>query len=200
MNQLAKVRPEVIRLWSRLLLMVPKSRILFRARALNDKAGRDRLALQFAACGVPEHRIEMLPYASLSEYFQTYHQIDIHLDPFPYVGGTTTCDALWMGVPTVTLEGDRFCSRHSASHLRNAGLGELVAYDFKGYLQIALGLANDLDHLSEMRTVMREKISESPLLDAKRFAENFNNLLRLMWTDTRVSESSARKQKRKGKS
>ncbi len=184
MNQLAKVRPEVIRLWSRLLLMVPKSRILFRARALNDKAGRDRLGLQFAACGIPEHRIEMLSHASLSEYFQTYHQIDIHLDPFPYVGGTTTCDALWMGVPTVTLEGDRFCSRHSASHLRNAGLEELVAHDPKGYLEIALDLANDLDRLSEMRANMREKISKSPLLDAQRFAENFNKLLRTMWTDT----------------
>ena len=200
MNQLAKVRPEVIRLWSRLLLMVPNSRILFRARALNDKVGRDRLALQFAACGIPESRLEMLPYASLAEYFQTYHQIDVHLDPFPYAGGTTTCDALWMGVPTVTLYGDRFCTRHSASHLRNAGLGELVANDLQEYLQISMGLANDQDRLSAMRASMREKISESPLLDAEKFADNFSKLLRIMWTDTKGSESAAGKQKRKTKS
>ena len=87
MNQLAKVRPEVIRLWSRLLSMVPKSRIIFRARALNDKAGRDRLALQFAACGIPESRLEMLPHASLSEYFETYHSIDIHWTRFRMPAG-----------------------------------------------------------------------------------------------------------------
>jgi protein O-GlcNAc transferase len=191
MNQLAKVRPEVIRLWSRLLSALPTSRIVFRARALNDKVGRDRLALQFAACGIPEHRIDMLPHTSLPEYFATYREVDIHLDPFPYAGGTTTCDALWMGVPTVTLAGDRFCTRHSASHLRNAGLGELVADDMNGYLRIALGLANDLDRLSEMRASMREKITKSPLLDAERFGENFTKCLRSMWTETQVSEAGA---------
>jgi protein O-GlcNAc transferase len=181
MNQLAKVRPEVIRLWSRLLSALPTSRIVFRARALNDKAGRDRLALQFAACGISEHRIDMLPHTSLPEYFETYHEVDIHLDPFPYAGGTTTCDALWMGVPTVTLAGDRFCTRHSASHLRNAGLGELVAGNVNGYLGIAMGLASDLDRLGEMRAGMREKIARSPLLDAERFGENFTGCLRTMW-------------------
>jgi protein O-GlcNAc transferase len=182
MNQLAKVRPEVIRLWSRLLSLLPTSRIVFRARALNDEAGRDRLALQFAACGIPEHRIDMLPHTSLPEYFATYHELDIHLDPFPYAGGTTTCDALWMGVPTVTLLGDRFCTRHSASHLRNAGLGGLVANDANQYLRIALRLAYNLDRLSEMRAGMREKITKSPLLDAERFGENFARCLRTMWT------------------
>jgi predicted O-linked N-acetylglucosamine transferase (SPINDLY family) len=187
MNQLAKVRPEVIRLWSRILTMLPKSRIVFRARALNDKAGRDRLALQFAACGIPEHRIDMLPHTSLPEYFATYHEVDIHLDPFPYAGGTTTCDALWMGVPTVILLGERFCTRHSASHLRNAGLGELVADDTNGYLRIAMGLASDLDRLSEMRAGMREKIAKSPLLDAERFGENFTKCLRTMWAEAQAS-------------
>lgn len=191
MNQLAKVRPEVIRLWSRILSLLPRSRIVFRARALNDLAGRDRLALQFAACGIPEHRIDMLPHTSLPEYFATYHEIDIHLDPFPYAGGTTTCDALWMGVPTVSLLGDRFCTRHSASHLRNAGLGELVANDLNEYLRIASGLAGNLDHLSEMRASMREKIAGSPLLDAERFGENFSKCLRTMWTETQTFRSGA---------
>jgi protein O-GlcNAc transferase len=191
MNQLAKVSREVIRLWSRLLLMLPKSRIVFRARALNDKAGRDRLALQFAACGIPEHRIDMLPHTSLPEYFATYHEVDIHLDPFPYAGGTTTCDALWMGVPTVTLLGDRFCTRHSASHLRNAGLGELVADDPNGYLRIAMSLANNPDRLSQMRAGMREKMAKSPLMDAERFGENFTRCLRTMWAEPQVSRSGA---------
>jgi protein O-GlcNAc transferase len=192
LNQLAKVRPEVIRLWSRLLSLLPTSRIVFRARALNDKAGRDRLALQFAACGIAEHRIDMLPHTSLPEYFATYHEVDIHLDPFPYAGGTTTCDALWMGIPTVTLAGDRFCTRHSASHLRNAGLGELVADNVNGYLGIAMGLASDLDRLGEMRAGMRESMVKSPLLDAERFGENFTKCLRTMWTETHVSESRAK--------
>ena len=101
-----------------------------------------------------------------------------------------------MGVPTVTLLGDRFCSRHSASHLRNAGLGELVANDLGGYLKIAVGLAKDPDRLSEMRAGMREKIAESPLLDGQKFTENFSRMLRSMWRDTGEFQSASQGAKR----
>ncbi len=100
------------------------------------------------------------------------------------------------GVPTVTLYGERFCTRHSASHLRNAGLGELVANDLEAYLQIAGDLAKDQDRLSEMRATMRDRISKSPLMDAERCAENFSKLVRVMWSDTKASGSLRRKRKK----
>ena len=105
------------------------------------------------------------------------------LDPFPYNGGLTTCEALWMGVPVVTCPGETFASRHSLSHLSNVGLTETIARDLDEYVEIAAGLAGDLPRLAAMRAGLRERMAASPLCDGKRFAANFAEILRGVWRD-----------------
>src|SRR5205085_6350321 len=94
-----------------------------------------------------------------------YRDVDVALDPFPYSGGVTTCDALWMGVPVVTLPGDTFASRHGLSHLAGVGLAELAARNTDGYVALAVGLAEDLGRLSDLRVGLRERVARSPLCD-----------------------------------
>jgi protein O-GlcNAc transferase len=115
------------------------------------------------------------------QYFQLYHRIDIALDPFPYCGGTTTCDALWMGVPVVSLAGRTAVGRGGLSILSNLDLAELVGHDEDAYVRIALELAGDLPHLAELRATLRERMHNSVLMDAPRFARNVEAAYRAMW-------------------
>jgi protein O-GlcNAc transferase len=103
------------------------------------------------------------------------------LDPFPYSGGLTTCEALWMGVPTVTVPGEIFASRHSMSHLSNAGLSEWVAGDLAGYLELAVAKASDIPALAALRSGLRARVKASPLCNASRFGRNLGAALRLAW-------------------
>jgi predicted O-linked N-acetylglucosamine transferase (SPINDLY family) len=118
---------------------------------------------------------------SLPEYFALYDRIDVGLDPFPYGGGTTTLDALWMGVPVVTLVGRTAVGRAGLSILSNAGLPELVARTPEEYLSIAAGLATDVPRLAELRTGLRARLQRSPLTDAARFAGHIEAAYRTMW-------------------
>jgi predicted O-linked N-acetylglucosamine transferase (SPINDLY family) len=110
-----------------------------------------------------------------------YNEIDVALDPFPYSGGVTTCEALWMGVPVVTCPGETFASRHSLSHLANVGLAETVADDTRDYVERAVRLAEDLPHLAALRAGLRDRMARSPLCDGARFAGYFSALLRDVW-------------------
>jgi predicted O-linked N-acetylglucosamine transferase (SPINDLY family) len=105
------------------------------------------------------------------------------LDPFPYSGGLTTCEALWMGVPTVAVPGEIFASRHSTSHLSNAGLADWVARDLADYQEIAVQRASDIAALARLRAALRAKVKASPLCDAPRFGRNFGAALRHVWAD-----------------
>jgi predicted O-linked N-acetylglucosamine transferase (SPINDLY family) len=110
-----------------------------------------------------------------------YGDIDVVLDPFPYCGGLTTCEALWMGVPTITLPGDFFASRHSVSHLSNAGLPEWVSDSTDAYIEMAVARAADLPALATLRAGLRDKVRRSPLCDAPRFGRNLGAALRHAW-------------------
>src|SRR5260221_12351274 len=110
-----------------------------------------------------------MDYKPTAEYLKTYDEIDIALDPFPLGGGTTTCDALWMGVPVVTLAGKAAVGRGGLSILSNVGLTDLVAPDVDAYVQIALDLARDVPRLSALRAGLREQMRRSPLMNAPRF-------------------------------
>jgi predicted O-linked N-acetylglucosamine transferase (SPINDLY family) len=112
-----------------------------------------------------------------------YHRIDVALDPFPYNGGLTTCEALWMGVPVVTCPGETFASRHSLSLLSNTGLTETVAGTLDEYVELAASLAGDLPHLAALRAGLREQMAASPLCDGKRFAGNLMRVLRDVWQE-----------------
>jgi predicted O-linked N-acetylglucosamine transferase (SPINDLY family) len=181
-NQVSKVSDSAMRVWADVMHRLPTARLVLGGKAFNDKSIIDYFLRKFTAVGLSADRLILLPKTSVEKYLARYHEVDISLDPFPCAGGATTCDSLWMGVPVVTFTGDRFAGRHSASHVHNAGLGEIVAEDVDGYVRIALELANDLERLATIRATLRDKMAQSPLCDPRRFADNFSKALRTMWS------------------
>jgi len=176
-NQLAKVTDEVISLWSQLLLHLPRSRLLFQAKAFNDSETLHRFQDKFSGRGVDLSRVDFLLGTSRQQILQNYLKVDIALDPFPCAGGTTTCESLWMGVPVVTLQGDRFGGRHSASHLSAVGLERFIAQDVPEYLKIVSQLSLDLPSLAQIRSTLRGQMRASALCDGPRFTRNFEALI-----------------------
>ena len=176
-NQLAKVTDAVLLLWAKVLLNTPNSRLLFQAEAFNDPAVQQRYSQRFAQLGIQSSRIDFLTSMPRERILLNYCNVDISLDPFPCAGGTTTCESLWMGVPVVTLLGDRFGGRHSASHLSNVGLSQLIAQDPEQYLKIVRDLCADLPHLAKLRAGLREQMKASPMCDGPRFARNFCDVI-----------------------
>lgn len=176
-NQLAKVTDEVIALWARVLQAHPTARFLFQAKPFGDAGTVEIYAKKFASHGIDPARIEFQPALPQTAILDNYRRIDLALDPFPCAGGTTTCEALWMGVPVVTLIGDRFGGRHSASHLSNVGLPQFIAHDKNQYLAIVDRCASTLEGLAMVRANLRAHMRQSPLCDGIRFARNFAALL-----------------------
>jgi len=176
---LAKMGSTVIELWSRLLARVPESRLLVARRGLVSIG--DEYRARFARFGVAPERIELRETVTHQEYMALYGATDIILDTFPYTGGTTTCHALWMGVPVVTLTGATATSRGGASLLHAVGLGELVAETGDAYLDVAVALAQDRRRLAALRAGLRERMAASPLMDAERFTRNLEQAYRTMW-------------------
>lgn len=180
-NNLAKINPLVIALWGRLLRELPQSRLLMKTRELHDGPIRERILALFEVEDVAPDRIILEGMSPHLELLNRYSAVDIALDPFPYSGGVTTIEALWMGVPVVTMPGERFASRHSLSHLNNVGLGELAAESPEAYLRIATELACDLPRLAALRAGMRDRLRASPLLQGVRFTRGLEQAFRTMW-------------------
>jgi predicted O-linked N-acetylglucosamine transferase (SPINDLY family) len=150
---------------------------------LHAKPGsqRARAVEQAAREGIDAARVEFVGRLPLVEYFATYNRIDISLDPFPWAGGTTTCDALWMGVPVITLAGRTAVGRGGVSILSNIGLDDLVAATPSQYVSIAACLAGDIARLFRLRSSLRQRMLESPLTDRPRFTEGVEAAYRQMW-------------------
>ncbi len=181
-NTLAKLSPTTIALWAEVLQEVPDSRLVLKSQALADAATRQRVSDLFDSHGIEKGRVELTqPLQPLSNYLAAYGQVDIVLDTLPYNGGTTTCDALWMGVPVVTLAGDHFFGRMGASILRCVGLADLVADSSSDYVSIAAGLAANQDRLDELRSGLRQIMSQTPLTDADGFTQRLEGTYREMW-------------------
>ena len=144
---------------------------------------RERYLQLFAAHGIAPERIEFEPRLPAPEYQALRSRVDIALDAYPMNGGTTTCETLWMGVPLVTLSGDRFVSRAGASLLATVGLAQCIALDEDGYLAIASGLAADLPRLGQLRASLRQDMRKSPLMDGARFTRNLEALYRQLWRE-----------------
>lgn len=178
-SSLAKIGPTVIELWSRLLLRVPHSRLLIVRRGLSTIS--DEYRARFVRHGVAPERVDLRESVPFREYLALYGAADVVLDTFPYTGGTTTCQALWMGVPVVTLTGATATSRGGASLLHAVGLDELVAESADEYLDVAAALAQDRARLAALRAGMRERMTASPLMDAGRFTRNLEKAYRAMW-------------------
>jgi predicted O-linked N-acetylglucosamine transferase (SPINDLY family) len=180
-NKVAKVTPQVVELWSRILHTVPEARLCLKDTAFDDAAVRERYTRLFASHGIGHDRLTLLGRTPYQEYLETFAQIDIALDPFPFNGGTTTIESLWMGVPVVALAGDRFVGRMGVSHLSNLGLSELIADSPAAYVDTAVQLACDLPRLTALRSGLRERMTASPLTDGQRFTQALEGLYRQMW-------------------
>jgi predicted O-linked N-acetylglucosamine transferase (SPINDLY family) len=181
-NLTSKVRERTIGLWARVLDAVPGSRLLVKSKSLKDDGARRRLMERLAAGGIDPSRVDTIAFtATVEEHLALYSRVHVALDCTPYNGTTTTCEALWMGVPVVSIRGDRHSARVGESLLAAAGCPELVAADDDGFVRIAGGLAGDRERLAALRYGLRARLAASPLLDADAYAARFHAALRDAW-------------------
>jgi predicted O-linked N-acetylglucosamine transferase (SPINDLY family) len=178
LNNFAKVTDVTLDLWMRLLRRVPEARLLVYARS---EAHRDRVRSALRKAGLAESRAAFVGLQPLADYLETYRLIDVALDPHPYCGGTTTCDALWMGVPVVSLAGRTAVSRAGLTLLSNVGLEHLVARSEEQYVEIAAGLIRDARGLAALRLELRRRVESSPVMDAPEFARDLEAAFRTAW-------------------
>lgn len=180
-NNLTKMADSVVALWAQVLNSVPGSRLLLKSPQLNEVSVRTSVQGRFASHGVDPARLVFEGLSPRDEYLAAYGRVDIALDPFPYTGGTTTVEALWMGVPVLTLAGERFLSRQGVGFLMNVGLPDWIAENQDQYLALAKAHAADLRALSRLRKNLRDRLLTSPICNAPRFARHFEAALRGMW-------------------
>ena len=172
-NNPAKLSDATVAAWAILLERLPQSRLLLKGLPFADAATRRLYQARFGDHGVAAERIELLGKVSdASQHLALYRELDVALDPFPYNGVTTTCEALWMGVPVVTLLGTRHSGRVGATLLTSVGLEDLIASDLESYVTIAAEIASDLVRRTELRKSLRPRMASSVLCDASRFARN----------------------------
>lgn len=181
LNNLAKINRNVLRVWSRILAAVPESRLLIQNSSLKDEPNRDRFIATCLEHGIPVDRLDAKAGLPLEEFSKTYTEIDIALDPFPFCGGVTSFDALWMGVPVVTLEQDHLAGRQTLSMLRNLSLDDLIAKNASEYVTVAVSLANDRKRLERLRREMRGRFIKSPLMDHLQLARELEKAYRFFW-------------------
>jgi protein O-GlcNAc transferase len=181
-NSLAKLSPTTIALWSRLLHELPGSRLMLKGKGLADPAVGSRFLERFASHGIAKDRLDLVSQmTSTPEHLGAYSRVDIALDPFPYNGTTTTCEALWMGVPVISLVGRTHAARVGLSLLSAIGLPEFAAPTPEAYLETAKRVAADPSRLSSLRTELRPRMAASPLCNAKAFVPRFESELRRLW-------------------
>jgi len=180
-NDTSKVNRPLMVLWAQVLGAIPGSRLLVKSRAGDDPKVRQIVLDQFREVGVTSDRIRIEGQRPAIEYLRLYHQVDIGLDTFPYNGTTTTCDALWMGVPVVSLVGEHHASRVGLSILSRVGLRFLAALSPQEYVARAAALARQPQTLERLRASLRSCMMASPLCNAKAFARCVETAYRKMW-------------------
>ena len=181
LNHFRKASAQTIELWSRILIATPEARLVLVAIGGKDDATIKYFRSRFARHGANPDQVEFRGYVSRQAYYESYNEIDLGLDPFPFNGGTTAYDSIWMGVPFVTWPGEHLSARMGKAVLENVGLHELVADSPDDYVNIAARLARDHEHLKALRAGLRERMLASPLLDAPRMARNLQEAFRNMW-------------------
>ncbi len=180
-NKFPKISPPLLKLWAKVLAMVPGSKLLVKAKSLGDPSTQAIARRAFDAAGIPADRITLTGWQEdTAGHLATYDRVDVALDTFPYNGTTTTCEALWMGVPVVTQTGATHVSRVGASLLSVVGFGDLVATSPRQYVDLAVALARDSSRLTELRQTMRQRMRTSPLMDAATFTRNLEAAYRTM--------------------
>lgn len=186
-NNLTKMTDSVVALWARVLHSVPESRLLLKNRTLADAVTRESVQRRFAVHGIAAERLLMEEQSSRHDYLLTYNRVDIALDPFPFTGATTSVEGLWMGVPFITLRGDRLVAHQGEGILHNVGLAEWIAADADAYVALARDQAADLQGLAALRATLRPRLLASPLCDGPRFAHNLQAAFEGMWSRYRAA-------------
>ncbi|MDR0673138.1 MAG: tetratricopeptide repeat protein [Zoogloeaceae bacterium] len=181
LNNFRKVSQRAIRLWSEILTRAQETRLILVARGGQDETLRAYIESQFARYGITPERLDIRGIVPMRAYFESYNEVDLGLDPFPFNGGTTGYDSIWMGVPFVTWPGDALVSRMGRIILKNVGLDELIAETPEAYVDIAVALSKDRPRLRALRANLRERMQTSPLMDAPRMARSLEEAFRGMW-------------------
>lgn len=180
-NNLSKMNDAVVAVWSDILNAVPSSRLFLKASQLGDPSVCQETRRRFLEHGIATDRLILEGKSPRSELLAAYQRVDVALDPFPYPGGTTTIESLWMGVPVITKRGDRFLSHVGETIARNGGLSGWIAADDHDYVAKAVAFVSDLDELAALRTDLRQQVLNSPLFDAASFARQFDEAIWGMW-------------------
>lgn len=189
-NNLAKMTDAVVALWARLLLAVPGSRLFLKCPQLKEDAALQHTRARYALQGIAPERLILEGPSPRAGLLAAYNRVDIALDPFPYTGGTTSLEALWMSVPVLTLRGGRLLSRMGVTLLVHAGLPDWVATDAGDFLRRAVAHSADLEHLAQVRAGLRPRVLASPLMDTPRFARDVEATFRGMWEHWLASEAA----------
>jgi predicted O-linked N-acetylglucosamine transferase (SPINDLY family) len=180
-NNISKVNKEVVGVWSEILHRVPQGRLVLKSKALSDPGTREYYRGLFLERKLEPDRVDLLGSSPYAEYLASYGQIDVALDPFPFSGCMTTCEALWMGVPVVTLGGATFASRMGVSLLSNSEMADCIAASPQEYVELATRLGQDFDQLSRLRAALRERVRASALCDATALARGLEQAYRTVW-------------------
>ena len=188
-NNTAKFNGGVFDVWAKVLRAVPHSRLILKWRTFNDEAFRQQVTDTFALRGIAAERIELRGPSFHADLLKEYADIDIALDPFPFTGGLTSCEALWMGVPVVTWPQSRVVSRQTHAFLHQIGLPELSAKDADDYVRIAVELANDRARLAHLRATLRDRMRASPLMDVTGFTRQLEDTLIDLYRRIEAEES-----------
>ena len=183
LSQPRKINGMVLDAWSRIFAAVPDSRLILGYGGMDDAANVSRIIDEFGAGGISPDRITILGSAPHGDFLGRYNMVDLSLDTFPYSGGLTTLEALWMGVPMITFPGKSCAGRHAAGHLSAMGLNELIADDLDGYRELAVKLAGDTERLAGLRAGLRSRLAASPICDGPGFAADFLAAVRDLWRE-----------------
>jgi len=180
-NQWTKVTESVIDLWAEILKDDSRPTLRISAKSAGSQSFRESVTEQFVRRGVLAEQIEIQPFLPMAEFLASFSEVDVALDPFPYGGGTTTLHTIWMGVPIIALAGEGELGRATPAMLRSFGLPDFVAQTHDEYRDKAIALARDPSRLVEIRANLRQRMADSPALDASGLARNVENAFRTMW-------------------
>lgn len=191
-NHFCKINSKVLQLWSEVLKQVPGSRLLLKCPALTDAGVQTRVRAALRSLGIGAERVDLLGHTpTRHEHLALYARVDIALDTFPYNGTTTTCEALWMGVPVLSLAGERHAGRVGASLLSAAGLADWVAPSPESFVEIARSQAADIAGLRHLRSMLRNRLASSSLCDATGFVRRLENAISRVWAESHNARTNA---------
>jgi protein O-GlcNAc transferase len=182
-NNTSKINPKVLDLWARILTDLPNARLILKARQLNDEHLRQALVDEFVVRGVDSDRVTCQRWSNMADYLKAYGEVDVALDPFPFPGGTTSMDGLWMGVPVISMRGDRLVGHNAETIAHNLGLASWLCSDADEYHALALSCAQRTDELALLRESLRERMRQSPLMDGQRFATHVGQAFEQMYSE-----------------